>query len=71
MSEETTAALVEQMRTRYAEAARVVLHPRDDSGCGCGPPCCRTEAAALVGELLPTAQPSTSSAQPNPCTGQR
>jgi len=52
MSEETTAALVEQVRSRYGEAARAVLNPHGDSGCGCGPSCCGTPedgAAAASG----------------------
>jgi arsenite methyltransferase len=40
MSGETTAGLVEQVRSRYAEAARAVLNPHGDPGCGCGPSCC-------------------------------
>src|ERR1035441_5986854 len=40
MSGETTAGLVEQVRSRYAEAARAVLNPRGEPGCGCGPSCC-------------------------------
>jgi arsenite methyltransferase len=39
MTDETNAALVEQVRSRYAAAARAVLHRRD-SGCGGGPSCC-------------------------------
>jgi SAM-dependent methyltransferase len=39
MTDETSAALVEQVRSRYAAAARAVLHRRD-SGCGGGPSCC-------------------------------
>ncbi len=46
MSDERT-ALVEQVRTRYAEAARAVLH-QHDSGCGCGQSCCGTEAEAAA-----------------------
>jgi SAM-dependent methyltransferase len=42
MSGETTAGLVEQVRSRYAEAARAVLNPHGDPGCGCGPSCCGT-----------------------------
>jgi arsenite methyltransferase len=45
MSDDTSATLVEEVRTRYAEAARAVLHQRD-SGCGCGASCCGTEAEA-------------------------
>ena len=48
MSDETTADLVELVRTRYAEAARRVLNPRAESGCGCGSSCCETEAAAAA-----------------------
>ena len=50
MSEETTAALVEQVRLRYGEAARAVLNPHGDPGCGCGPNCCGTaeDAAAAA-----------------------
>jgi arsenite methyltransferase len=39
MTDETSAALVEQVRSRYAAAARAVLHQRD-SGCGGSPSCC-------------------------------
>jgi SAM-dependent methyltransferase len=39
MSDETSAALVEQVRSRYAAAAQVVLQQRD-SGCGCGTSSC-------------------------------
>jgi arsenite methyltransferase len=51
MSEETTAALVEQVRSRYGEAARAVLNPHRDPGCDCGPSCCGTpaDAAAAAG----------------------
>ena len=50
MSDETTAALVEQVRSRYAEAARAVLNPHSEA-CGCGSSCCgtETEAAAAAG----------------------
>ncbi len=47
MSDGTNATLVEQVRTRYAEAARAVLH-QHDSGCGCGDSCCGTEAEAMA-----------------------
>jgi arsenite methyltransferase len=39
MSDETNAALVEQVRSRYAAAAQAVLQQRD-SGCGCGTSSC-------------------------------
>jgi len=45
-SDETAAALVEQVRSRYGEAARAVLH-QPASGCGCGPSCCGSGPAAL------------------------
>ena len=48
MSDDTNATLVEQVRTRYAGAARAVLHQRD-SGCGCGDSCCGSEAEATAG----------------------
>jgi arsenite methyltransferase len=48
MSDETTAALVEQVRSRYAEAARAVLSP-DSEACGCGSSCCGTETEAAGG----------------------
>jgi len=47
MSEETSAALAEQVRSRYAAAARAVLH-QHDSGCGCGPSCCGSETEAAT-----------------------
>ena len=44
MSEQTTAELVEQVRSRYAEAARAVMEP------GTGPAgCCEPSAAACCG----------------------
>ncbi len=46
-SDNTNATLVEQVRTRYAEAARAVLQQRD-SGCGCGDSCCGTEAGVMA-----------------------
>ena len=52
MSKQTTAELVEQVRSRYAEAARAVLDPQAGSECGCGPSCCGTAedaAAAAAG----------------------
>ena len=52
MSEEATAELVEQVRSRYAEAARAVLNQRAEPECGCGPSCCGTAedaAAAAAG----------------------
>ena len=52
MSEQTTADLVDLVRSRYAEAARAVLHQHGDAGCGCGPSCCATAedaAAAAAG----------------------
>jgi len=52
MSEQTTAELVEQVRSRYAEAARAVLNQRGESDCGCGPSCCgaaEDAAAAAAG----------------------
>ncbi len=54
MADETTAELVEQVRSRYAEAARAVLNLQGDAGCGCSPSCCETPenaAAAAVGTL--------------------
>jgi SAM-dependent methyltransferase len=52
MSQETTGDLVEQVRSRYAEAARAVLDrqasPEPDVGCGCGPSCCGTAAGAAA-----------------------
>jgi arsenite methyltransferase len=48
VSDETSSALVEQVRTRYAEAARAVLHRHEDSECGCGPSCCGSEAEAAT-----------------------
>ena len=54
MSDKTTAALVEQVRSRYAEAARAVLNPQADLGCGCGPSCC------AAGEEAGAAAESTS-----------
>jgi arsenite methyltransferase len=50
MSEETDAALVEQVRSRYAEAARSVLSPGDGSGGGCGPSCCGASGGAALDE---------------------
>jgi arsenite methyltransferase len=44
MSEETTDALVERVRSRYGEAARAVLNLHGDSGCGCGPSSRETHA---------------------------
>jgi arsenite methyltransferase len=51
MGDETTAELVEQVRSRYAEAARAVLNLHGDAGCGCGPSCCETaeDDAAAAG----------------------
>jgi arsenite methyltransferase len=46
MSEETAAGLVEQVRSRYAEAARAVLDRPSEPGCGCGPSCCGTAEQA-------------------------
>ena len=46
MSDQTTSDLREEVRARYAEAARAVLNPQADSGCGCGPSCCATGEAA-------------------------
>jgi len=40
MSEETSAELVEQVRSRYAEAARAVMDAQGEPGCGCGSSCC-------------------------------
>ena len=48
MSDETTAELVELVRSRYAEAARAILNPPAESGCGCGSSCCGTEAEAAA-----------------------
>lgn len=48
MSEETTAALVEEVRSRYGEAARAVLKLHGDPGCGCGPSCCGTAENAAA-----------------------
>ena len=45
MSDETSGALVEQVRSHYAAAARAVLH-QHDSGCGCGPSCCGGQHAS-------------------------
>ena len=45
MTDETSAALVQQVRSRYAAAARAVLH-QHDSGCGCGPSCCGGQPAS-------------------------
>jgi arsenite methyltransferase len=42
MSDQTTSNLREEVRARYAEAARAVLNPQAGSGCGCGPSCCAT-----------------------------
>jgi arsenite methyltransferase len=45
MADETTAELVERVRSRYAEAARSVLSlddGSDGSSCGCGSSCCST-----------------------------
>jgi SAM-dependent methyltransferase len=52
MNEHTTVELLEQVRSRYAEAARAVLHRHPGSDCGCGPSCCGTAedaAAAAAG----------------------
>jgi arsenite methyltransferase len=49
MSEQTTAELVEQVRSRYAEAARAVLNPQAGSDCGYGPSCCGTAEDAVAG----------------------
>ena len=53
MSDQTTSDLREEVRARYAEAARAVLNPQADSGsgCGCGPSCCATgEEAGTAAE---------------------
>jgi arsenite methyltransferase len=47
MSDETTAALAEQVRARYGEAARAVMD-QHDPGCDCGPSCCGTGAGAAA-----------------------
>jgi arsenite methyltransferase len=50
MSDETSAALVEQVRSRYAAAARAVLHQQGSGGGGgpscCGPSCCGGQDAS-------------------------
>jgi arsenite methyltransferase len=53
MSKETTAALVERVRSRYAEAAQAVLNPHGDPGCGCGPSCCGTAEDAAPASATP------------------
>lgn len=53
MSERTSADLREEVRSRYAEAARAVLQPQADSSAGCCAPaaasCCGPEPVALDG----------------------
>ena len=46
MSDTSAAELVEQVRSRYAEAARSVLNLQASSDCGCGSSCCGTTAEA-------------------------
>ena len=48
MSDEATAELVEQVRSRYAEAARSVLNLEAPADCGCGPSCCGTPEQATL-----------------------
>ena len=50
MSGQTADDLREEVRARYAEAARTVLNLQAGSGCGCGPSCCATgeEAGAAA-----------------------
>ena len=50
MSGQTADDLREEVRARYAEAARAVLNLQAGSGCGCGPSCCATgeEAGAAA-----------------------
>ena len=40
MSDKAAAEVTEQVRSRYAEAARSVLGPEASADCGCGPSCC-------------------------------
>jgi arsenite methyltransferase len=50
VSNTTSDALREQVRSRYAEAARTVLEPgTGQAGCGAGDSCCGPEPAAAVG----------------------
>jgi arsenite methyltransferase len=50
VSDMTSDALREQVRSRYAEAARAILEPgTGQAGCGDGGSCCGTEPAAAVG----------------------
>jgi SAM-dependent methyltransferase len=52
MSDKTTAGLVEQVRSRYAQAARSVLDRQEGSaGCGCGPSCCGGQYASVADEF--------------------
>ena len=50
MSGQTADDVREEVRARYAEAARAVLNSQAGSGCGCGPSCCATgeEAGAAA-----------------------
>src|SRR5579875_2813707 len=40
-----TDSLRDQVRDRYAQAARAVLDPAGGAGCGCGSSCCTHDAA--------------------------
>ncbi len=48
MSDTSAAELVEQVRSRYAEAARSVLNLQSSSDCGCGSSCCGPSAEAVL-----------------------
>jgi arsenite methyltransferase len=63
MSEETSAALVEEVRSRYARAARSVLSLDDRPGCGCGPSCCGTPGETAA------AQDTTACCDTSTCCG--
>ncbi len=68
MSDETAAALTEQVRTRYAQAAQAVLNPQAGPAAGCcgspsccggqqaGPPAATESAGCFGGSLYPAAE---------------
>ena len=62
MSDKATTELVEQVRSRYAEAARSVLNLEAD--CGCGPSCC-----GATGEAAAAAQGTASCCDTSTCCG--
>ena len=54
MSDTSSADLVEQVRSRYAEAARTVLNPQAKADCGCGPSCCGGQRGTGTAALDPS-----------------